>query len=54
MANQIVCCDIPVVDLDRAVNFLFGAAWSDVKKHEFPGMTVGVLPHAAGKPAAAY
>jgi len=26
MANQIVWCDIPVLNLDRAIKFLFGAA----------------------------
>ena len=45
MANQFVWCDIPVLDLDRAVKFYSAVLGQEVKKHEFPGMTVGVLPH---------
>ena len=48
MANQIVWCDIPVLDLDRAVKFYSAVLGQDVKKHEFPGITVGVLPHGDG------
>ena len=48
MANQIVWCDIPVLDLDRAVKFYSAVLGQEVKKHEFPGMTVGVLPHGDG------
>lgn len=48
MANQIVWCDIPVLDLDRAVKFYSAVLGQDVKKHEFPGMTRGVLPHGDG------
>jgi uncharacterized protein len=48
MANQIVWCDIPVLDLDRAVKFYSAVLDQEVKKHEFPGMTVGVLPHGDG------
>jgi predicted enzyme related to lactoylglutathione lyase len=48
MANQIVWCDIPVLDLDRAIKFYSSVLGEDVKKHEFPGMTMGVLPHGDG------
>jgi predicted enzyme related to lactoylglutathione lyase len=48
MANQIVWCDIPVLDLDRAVRFYTAVLGQAVKKHEFPGMTGGVLPHGDG------
>lgn len=49
MANQIVWCDIPVLDLDRAVQFYSAVLGQEVKKHEFPGTTVGVLPHGEGE-----
>ena len=49
MANQIVWCDIPVLDLDRAVKFYSAVLGQEVKKHDFPGMTVGVLPHRDGE-----
>jgi uncharacterized protein len=48
MANQIVWCDIPVLALDRAVKFYSAVLGQEVKKQEFPGMTVGVLPHGDG------
>jgi len=48
MANQIVWCDIPVLDLERAVKFYTAALGQDVKKHDFPGMTGAVLPHGDG------
>lgn len=49
MANQIVWCDIPVLDLDRAVRFYSAVLGQDVKKQEFPGMLIGVLPHNDGE-----
>lgn len=49
MANQIVWCDIPVLDLDRAVKFYSAVLGQAVKKQEFPGMTIGVLPHNDGE-----
>lgn len=49
MANQIVWCDIPVLDLDRAVKFYSAVLGQAVNKHEFPGMTVGLLPHNDGE-----
>jgi predicted enzyme related to lactoylglutathione lyase len=49
MANQIVWCDIPVIDLDRAVNFYSAVLGQEVKKQEFPGMTIGILPHNDGE-----
>ena len=41
MANQIVWCDIPVLDLDRAVKFYSAVLGQAVKKQDFPGMTIG-------------
>jgi predicted enzyme related to lactoylglutathione lyase len=44
MANQIVWVDIPVIDLDRAVRFYSAVLDSEVKKQEYPGMVIGLLP----------
>jgi predicted enzyme related to lactoylglutathione lyase len=49
MANQIVWCDIPVLDLDRAVKFYSAVLGQAVKKQDFLGMTIGVLPHNDGE-----
>jgi uncharacterized protein len=49
MANQIVWCDIPVLDLDRAVKFYSAVLGAEVKKQDFPGMTIGLLPHHDGE-----
>jgi predicted enzyme related to lactoylglutathione lyase len=46
MPNQIVWCDIPVVDLDRAIRFYSAVIGSEVKKHDMPGMSIGVFPDA--------
>ena len=49
MANQIVWCDIPVLDLERAAKFYSAVLGQPVKKEDFPGMTVGILPHDDGE-----
>jgi predicted enzyme related to lactoylglutathione lyase len=49
MANQIVWCDIPVLNLDRAVKFYSALLGVEVKKQEFPGTTAGILPHNNGE-----
>jgi predicted enzyme related to lactoylglutathione lyase len=49
MANQIVWCDIPVLDLDRAIRFYECVLGASVKKHELSGTTVGILPHGDGE-----
>ena len=49
MANQIVWCDIPVLDLDRSIKFYSAVLGQLVKKQEFPGMTVAILPHNEGE-----
>jgi predicted enzyme related to lactoylglutathione lyase len=41
MANQIVWCDIPVTDLDRAIRFYSAVLGT--------GITMGVLPHNDGE-----
>ena len=46
MANQVVWCDIPVRDLDRAIRFYSAVLGCAVSKQEFPGgLALGVLPH---------
>jgi uncharacterized protein len=49
MAHQIVWCDIPVLDLNRAVKFYSAVLGAEVKRQEFPGTTVGILPHNDGE-----
>jgi predicted enzyme related to lactoylglutathione lyase len=44
MANVIGWCDIPVVDLDRAIAFYAAVLGAPVKKQEYPGMAIGLLP----------
>jgi predicted enzyme related to lactoylglutathione lyase len=44
MANQIVWVDIPVLDLDRAIGFYSAVLGQPVKKQEYPGMAIGLLP----------
>ena len=45
-ANQIVWCDIPVKDLDRAIRFYSAVLGEPVKKEQHEGMTFATLPHA--------
>jgi uncharacterized protein len=42
----VVWFDIPVLDLDRAIAFYSAVLGVPVKKEEYPGMAIGVLPHA--------
>jgi predicted enzyme related to lactoylglutathione lyase len=49
MANQIVWCDIPVLDLERAIRFYSAVLGSEVKQEQSPGMTIGILPHNDGE-----
>jgi predicted enzyme related to lactoylglutathione lyase len=37
------------VDLDRAIKFYSAVLGAEVKKQEFPGITVGILPHNDGE-----
>ena len=43
--NQIVWCDIPVTDLDRAVKFYSAVLGQTVSKESMQGMNFGLLPH---------
>src|SRR5208282_1422405 len=45
-ANQIVWCDIPVTDLDRAIRFYSAVLGAPIKKEQHEGMSFAVLPHA--------
>jgi predicted enzyme related to lactoylglutathione lyase len=42
--NQVVWCDIPVTDLDRAIRFYSALLGQPVKKQEYPGFAIGLLP----------
>jgi predicted enzyme related to lactoylglutathione lyase len=44
MANQIVWVDIPVLDLDRAIRFYSTVLGNAVRRQEYPGMVIGLLP----------
>jgi predicted enzyme related to lactoylglutathione lyase len=44
MANQLVWVDIPVVDLDRAIDFYSTVLGREVKRQEYPGFSIGLLP----------
>jgi uncharacterized protein len=46
MNHQIVWCDIPVTNLDRAVKFYSTILGQPVTRESMPGMTFGLLPHA--------
>lgn len=46
MPNQVVWCDIPCVDLDRAVKFYSGILGQTITKDDSMGMSLAVLPHA--------
>lgn len=45
ITNQAVWFDILVTDLDRAIRFYREILGAKVKKEEFPGGAIGVLPH---------
>jgi predicted enzyme related to lactoylglutathione lyase len=45
MANTVVWFDTPVKDIDRAVRFYSAVLNKPIKKEEYPGMTLAVLPH---------
>ena len=46
MANTIGWCDIPVLDLDRAIRFYSAVLGTPIKKADVPGMSIGMLPNA--------
>ena len=46
MPNQIVWCDIPVNELDRAVKFYNAVLDASLKRESFPGLDLALLPGA--------
>jgi predicted enzyme related to lactoylglutathione lyase len=44
MANQLVWVDIPVHDLDRAIDFYSAVLGKEIKRQEYPGFKIGLLP----------
>ena len=46
--NQLVWCDVPVTDLDRAVKFYAAVLGAPVQKQEFEGMAFALLPYQEG------
>ena len=46
MENTIVWVDIPVINLDRAIDFYSAVLGLPVKKEEFENFRFGLLPHA--------
>ena len=49
MAHQVVWFDIPVSDLDRAMQFYSTVLGTPVRKQEFSGMAIGILPSGDGE-----
>ena len=45
MKSTIVWFDIPVGNLDRAIQFYSEVLGQPVRKERFPGFSMGVLPH---------
>ena len=48
MKNQIVWCDIPINDLDRAIKFYSAVLGQAVSKELHGEMNFGLLPHTEG------
>jgi uncharacterized protein len=51
MHNKIVWVDIPVAKLDRAIRFYSAVMGTQIEKTEYPGMSLGLLPHKDGEAA---
>jgi uncharacterized protein len=49
MAHSVVWCDIPVMDLDRAIRFYSAVLGSKIKKETFPNGSIGLLPFGEGE-----
>jgi uncharacterized protein len=44
MTNTLVWIDIPVLNLDRALRFYSAVLGTELKKQEYPGFVIGLLP----------
>jgi uncharacterized protein len=44
MANQLVWVDIPVLDLDRAIDFYSSILGKEIKLQEYSGFKIALLP----------
>jgi predicted enzyme related to lactoylglutathione lyase len=51
MHNKIVWVDIPVLKLDRAIRFYSAVMGVQIETSDYPGMSIGVLPHKDGEAA---
>jgi predicted enzyme related to lactoylglutathione lyase len=51
MPNHVVWVDIPVLKLDRAIRFYSAVLGVQVEKVEYPGMSIGSIPHKDGEAA---
>ena len=49
MANPVVWVDIPVKNVDRAMRFYASVLDLELKKEEFPTLSVGLVPHEDGE-----
>ena len=49
MKSAVVWTDIPAKDLDRAIRFYSAVLGAEVKKQDFPDLSIGVLPHVDGE-----
>ncbi len=49
MSHQVVWVDIPVTNLDRAIQFYSAVLGEVILQQESPEMTIGVLPHGDGE-----
>jgi len=49
MSNQFVWVDIPVLKLDRAIRFYTAVIGMEVEKNDYPGTSIGTLPHKDGE-----
>jgi uncharacterized protein len=51
MSNKLVWVDIPVIKLDRAIRFYSAVLGTEVEKVDYPGMSIGSIPHKDGEVA---